>query len=210
MESILRYFHKFFELTPFLTLLGSLLFITNGCTISGILFLYLFPLFLHQLTCRSIPLKEGISYIEKGKYNPWLTSYRIQKFFLILPILEKFLMCVPGLFPLWLRAWGSTIGKGVESPPSTLITDRSFLDIGNNVLLGNEIYLSPHLVKQKSEKPLVYLKTIKIGDNCFIGGKTNLFAGSQLRKGSIIPAVSFVGPNMKDSYHKIDSTKVSY
>ena len=209
MGSLLRYFHKVFELTSFLTMTGSIALILNGCVISGILFIYLFPLILHKFTCHIIPLEEGISYIEKGKYNPWLTSYRIQKIFLILPILEKVLMCVPGLFPLWLRAWGSKVGKGVEFPPSTLITDRSFLNIGDNVLIGNEIYFSPHLVKRKNMKALVFLKTISIGKNSFIGGKVNLFAGSTLSNGFELPAVSYVGPNMKDSYHKIESTKVS-
>jgi hypothetical protein len=208
MEALFRKFHKVFELVTVLTLSISAILLLNGHIVLAFLNIYLTPLTLHHLCNSVIPLEEGGSYITMGEYNPWLTSYRIQKIYLLIPLFERLLMCVPGLFPFWLRLWGSKIGTGVEFPPETIITDRSFLNIGDHVLIGNQCYFSPHLVKQKGHKAFVYVKEIHVGGGSFLGGKCSFFAGASLDAGTKLPAVSYVGPNMKNRFYKLEAQMV--
>ncbi|MBY0414837.1 MAG: hypothetical protein K2Q18_11755 [Bdellovibrionales bacterium] len=96
-------------------------------------------------------------------------------------------MTVPGLYSLWLRLWGSKIGKNVNWV-NTLVIDRSGLDIGDNVFFGYQCYLSAHVAMIMNGKLILYFKHISVGSNSFIGASSVLTPGSKIKDLSIVPA----------------------
>lgn len=155
---------------------------------------YLTPLIAFRLHGLFFKIKEGPSYFGIDYYSPWLTAHRLQIVFAVFPVLERVLTVVPGLFSLWLRAWGSKIGRGVLWLPGVEITDRSHLVIGDDVFVGNKVYFSPHVVRDAGEKKfLLYYKRITVGSGSFVG------AGSRLGPGAVIPPQSRV-PLLTDVY----------
>lgn len=155
---------------------------------------YLTPLLCFRAHNLVFPLREGGSYFGIDYYSPWLTAHRLQIIYAVFPVLERVLTVVPGLFSLWLRAWGSRVGRGVLWLPGVEITDRSHLDIGDNVFIGNKVYLSPHIVRDAGDKRfLLFYRRITIGSGSFIG------AGSRFGPGAMVPAGSRV-PILSDLY----------
>lgn len=152
--------------------------------------IYLLPLFTWRFINFFYPLKDSKGYIAGATFSPWLSSYRIQEIYIKFPFLEKILMLVPFLFNIWLRAWGSKIGKRVLFTPNTIIIDRPGLDIGDNVYFGDKCYLSSHLVIEKDKKFFCIYKKIKIEDNSFIGAFSTFGPGSLVRSGSRLNAFS--------------------
>ena len=154
---------------------------------------YLLPLLAFKILNWVRPLNEGRSILTKQNYSPWVASYRVQHLYILFPILESVLHALPGLYSIWLRAWGSKIGKNVIWAGTTTITDRSMLVIGEDVFVGNLVYLSPHVVNPTREHLLLYLKKIRIGSNVFVG------AGSRLGPGAVVHDNCFV-PILTDLY----------
>src|SRR5215813_15128228 len=74
---------------------------------------YLLPpltLRLHNLIW---PLDEGPLNLAEPKYAAWWGAHQIQLIFIALPQLEAILRLIPGCYSMWLRLWGSRIGRGV-------------------------------------------------------------------------------------------------
>ena len=94
-------------------------------------------------------------------------------------MLEEILRLVPGLYSLWLRAWGSRIGKLTYWAPQTIILDRGFLDIGDHVIFGAGVRINPH-VMERDPDPVLRLAPVKIGDRAMIGGYSLLTAGTEI------------------------------
>ena len=97
-------------------------------------------------------------------------------------MLEETLRLIPGLYSLWLRGWGSRIGKLTYWAPRTVILDRGFLDLGDHVILGAGVRLNPHVIERDPE-PTLRLAPIKIGDGAMIGGYSLLTAGTEIAAG---------------------------
>jgi len=154
---------------------------------------YLVPLLAFRILNAITPLKEGRSILTKQTYSSWVGAYRLQHLYILFPFLESVLHAVPGLYSFWLRAWGSKIGKNVIWGGTATITDRSMLVIGDDVFVGNLVYMSPHVVNPTREHLLLYLKKIRIGSSVFIG------AGSRLGPGAVVHDNSFV-PILTDLY----------
>ena len=53
---------------------------------------------------------------------------------------------VPGLYSLWLRIWGSRVGRLVYWSPGLEVLDRSLLDVGDQVVFGIGVRLNPHVL----------------------------------------------------------------
>ncbi|MDB9314875.1 hypothetical protein PN462_17305 [Spirulina sp. CS-785/01] len=149
--------------------------------VAAILFcLYGFPLLCHRIHNYFYPLESGISYLVGDTYSPWWGSHQFQRIYIALPVLESLLRLIPGLFSLWLRGWGAKVGKNVYWTPHIEISDRAFLDIGNNVIMGYNVQLYSHIIKPRKDNLMLYLKPIKIGNNVFVG------AGSIFAPGSVV------------------------
>lgn len=143
--------------------------------------IYGYPVLAFRLMNRIVPLVEGRSIIPNGRFPPWWGSFHVQRSFLALPWLEAALRLVPGLFSLWLRLWGSRIGKGVYWPPEIEIADRSLLEVGHGAVFGHRSGYYCHVLSPtKDGRLLVYVKKIRIGNFAFIG------SGSRLGPGTVI------------------------
>jgi len=192
---------------PFFTLFVSILFVgtlilsyqKSSCALLAIALLipYLVPLVLFRVICAIYPMKIGASFFGEDKFSPWISSYRIQQVYLMFPILERLLFIVPGLFNLWLRLWGSKIGKNVNFIPGVEVVDRGHITIGDNVFIGNKCYFSPHVVQVRKGRFFLYYKGITIGDNCFLGAFSTFGPGTEIASGTSLPSGSYYTVNKK-------------
>ncbi len=166
-----------------------------GCLVFSI---WLFPLLCWRMHHWFWPLKTGLSYLARPAYSPWWGSYQTQYLFLILPGLERILHVVPGLFSLWLRAWGSTIGKGVFWTPHTLILDRSLLNFGDRIIVGHRCSFSSHIISiNKKGELILFVKSIEIGSSSFIGAGSDIGPGTKIAPSTQLPMQSQLYPNQK-------------
>ena len=193
-KKIERAFAYFPVFTLFLDLCALIEFFRDPGLFSFIgllLMIYGIPLVAARLAMTFWPLEEGGSVFGGGTgFSPWLVVHRIQLVYLFVPQFERFLLAVPGLFSLWLRLWGSKIGKKVLWPPSVEVVDRTHMKVGNGVLIGNKVHFSPHVVKPKEERLFLYLKSIEIGDRAFIGAGSRLGPGCKVLTGAHVPVLT--------------------
>jgi len=151
---------------------------------------YLFPLLSFRLMGVFYPIKEGKSDLSKDKYSPWWGGHQIQLLFYVVPSFEALLRVIPGAFSLWLRLWGSKVGKGIYWTPNVEIDDRSMVEIGNHVLFGHKVELVSHVVGGKKGVFSLYSKNIIIGDGAFIGAGSRLGPGAEIDSGCFLPVLS--------------------
>lgn len=150
--------------------------------LAGIAFVvYGYPLLSFRLVNAVAPLREGRALIPNGRYVPWWGSFHLQQIFLAVPWLEAALRLVPGLFSLWLRLWGSRIGRGVYWPPQLEIADRSLLEVGDGAVLGHRSGYYCHILNpSKDGRLLLVVKKVRVGAHAFIG------SGSRLGPGTVV------------------------
>lgn len=143
--------------------------------------LYLAPPFGARLVLRLMPISESPIAIGSKAFFGWWTSFQLQVVFCRLQFLEELLRLIPGLYSLWLRLWGSRIGRLTYWSAGTTITDRSFLCIGDDVVFGAGVRLNAHvLAKGKDGKMELLLAPLKIGDRVLIGGYSLLTSGVEI------------------------------
>lgn len=167
------------------------------CILAIFFFIYGLPLLVFRLHEKFYPIKEGISYLIGEKYSPWWGSHQIQVIYIAIPVLESVLRLIPGMFSLWLRLWGSKIGKNVYWTPALEVGDRSLLEIGDNVVIGHRVGISSHVIKPRKQNLMLYVKKVKIGNNVFIGAGSNLAPGVVINDGQFISVNTTLLPNQK-------------
>jgi hypothetical protein len=144
-------------------------------------FLYLAPPLAARLVSAVAPIPEGRLAAGSGAFFRWWALFQLQVVFCRLPTLEEILRLIPGVYSQWLRLWGARIGRFTYWSPGTLITDRSFLRIGDDVVFGAGVRLNPHVLAQgKDGRPELLLATVKIGDRVMVGGYSLLTAGTEI------------------------------
>jgi hypothetical protein len=173
-------------------LLLNLLPLMHAAASLGCLFTswpWLAPLVLYAL-----PLIPGRLLREKLRSSPadievgspaflcWWASFQCQVLFLRFPVLEEVMRLVPGLYSLWLRAWGSSIGTVTYWAPGTVLLDRGFLDVGDRVVFGAGVRINPH-VMENSPAAVLRLAPVRIGDDAHVGGYSLLTAGTEIAAG---------------------------
>lgn len=149
-----------------------------GFLFAAVLLLYGVPPVAFKIHNRFHPLREGPSHLVGDKYSPWWGGHQIQLLYIAFPALEEVLRLVPGLFSAWLRLWGSNIGKRVYWTPRFQIADRSLLTLGDDVVVGYDTGISPHLIKRTRKNILLYLKRVEIGDRVFLGAGVRIGPGA--------------------------------
>lgn len=142
---------------------------------------YLFPLLVHRIHFLFFPFGDGYWVLSEKKYNPWWASHMFQYPFIACPWIESLIHFFPGLYSLWLRAWGSKIGKGVFWTPRVEIIDRGLVEIGDYVVVGHIATMCSHMVADIEGKPALVVKKIIIGEKSFVG------ADSQFGPGAVVP-----------------------
>jgi acetyltransferase-like isoleucine patch superfamily enzyme len=166
--------------------------------IGSLLFcLYGFPVLTYRLHEWRYPIVDGIYYLMGNDYNPWWGSHQIQTIYIVLPVLEKILQVIPGVFSVWLRWWGAEVGANVYWVPQIEIADRGLLKIGNNVVFGYQVRLFSHVVKPRKSDLMLYIKRIEIGNNVFIGVGSNLGPGVVLEDNVFVQAKTDLYPNQR-------------
>lgn len=185
---------KFLALFPALVIIIALIsFVAwvitgHGWWILLIIFdLYIFPLLIYRIHHWFYPIKPGISYLVGGDYNPWWGTYQIQLIYSAFPALERILHFIPGLFSLWLRLWGSTIGKNIYWTPNVQILDRGLLTIGDRVVFGHQVSLIGHAIKPKRNNLLLYVEKITIGNDVFLSAEVGMGPGVKVGNDSYLP-----------------------
>ncbi|MDJ0737800.1 MAG: DapH/DapD/GlmU-related protein [Nostocaceae cyanobacterium] len=165
-------------------------------SVAALLFsLYAFPLLVYRIHEYFYPVQEGITYLQGQEYSPWWGSHQIQVIYFAFPSLEAALRLIPGAFSLWLRLWGSKVGKAVYWTPRLEISDRSLVEIGDNVIFGYGCGILCHAVKPKKDNLVLYVKKVKIGSNVFIGAGSYFAPGVSLKDGIFVPVDSHLYPN---------------
>jgi hypothetical protein len=151
------------------------------------LVLYLAPLIPGRLLRES--LRGHSPEIASGSpaFLRWWACFQCQVLFLRFPVLEEVLRLLPGVYSLWLRLWGSRIGRLTYWAPQTVILDRGFLEIGNDVVFGAGVRINPHVV-ESAPAPVLRLAPVKIGDGAMIGGYSLLTAGTEIAAGEMTRA----------------------
>jgi hypothetical protein len=146
-----------------------------------IVIVYFMPLVFHRVHFLFFPFSDGYWVLAEKKYNPWWASHMFQYPFIACPWIESLIHFVPGLYSVWLRAWGSKIGKAVFWTPRVEIVDRGLVEIGDQCVIGHITGMCSHMVADIEGKPALVIKKIVLGNKVFVG------ADSQLGPGVIIP-----------------------
>ena len=192
---------KFFAIFPaiqILLILISLAIWIVSQAFFGFLYLlfsvYLFPLICFQILIALAPIREGKSDILEKKFSPWWAGHQIQSLFIAVPALEAVLKIIPGAFSVWLRCWGSKIGKKIYWTPGSIHYDRNLLEIGDNVVFGEQSLSVGHIISPKDKSAELTIAKVKIGKNSFIGAAAVLSPGVVVEKNSFIKAGTRVYP----------------
>lgn len=152
--------------------------------------LYLYPVAVYRLLNLFWPLREGNFDLSKREYNPWWGGHQIQLIYYACPFLEALLRMVPGLYSAWLRLWGAKVGKKIYWTPNIEIDDRPLLEMGNEVIVGHKVHLIAHVIIPYKGRPRLYVKKIRIGDGCFLGGGSRLGPGVVVEEGVALPVLT--------------------
>ena len=127
------------------------------------------------------PISEGHIRIGTHAFFTWWALANLQMLFSRLPMLEEFIRLVPGLYSFWLRLWGARIGRLTYWGAGLRILDRSFLQVGDDVIFGAAVRLNPHvLARNESGDMELILASIVVGDRSVVGGYSLLTAGTEL------------------------------
>ena len=153
-----------------------------GCAwswLGAIACLYLLPPLMLRMLLLASPFSHGTHALGTRAFLHWWASSQPQVIFSRLPFLEELLRLVPGLYSLWLRLWGSHIGRLTYWAPGVRVMDRSLLQIGDDVVFGAGARLSAHVVSSNAEEQAVlHLGAIVVGDRCRIGAYALLSPGA--------------------------------
>jgi len=160
--------------------------------------LYLAPPVVARLVLGAAGSPQGRILVGSKDFFVWWLVFQLQMVFCRLTALEEVLRFIPGLYSQWLRLWGSRIGRFTYWSPGTLITDRSFLSIGDDVVFGAGVRLNPHvLAKGRNGELELLLATVRLGDRVQVGGYSLLTAGTEIQDGEITRAFLISPPFSK-------------
>lgn len=153
--------------------------------------IYGLPLLTFRAIDRIRPLHEGRSYLDGPRYSPWWGSHNIQRIYIAFPQIESLLQLIPGAFSLWLRLWGSRIGRRVYWTPRVEIADRSLLDVGDDVVFAHKVECYAHAIKPGRRGRLVlFVRRIRIGSRVFLGAGTRIGPGVRVGDDTLVPILS--------------------
>ncbi len=145
------------------------------------------------LTVRPLPTSDIA--IGSNAFMVWWLSSQWQALFNRLPWIEEGMRLVPGLYSLWLRLWGSRVGKLVYWTPGLRVLDRSLIHVGDRVAFGFGVNISPHIIMPNKERILVLrVAAVRIGEDSVVGGYSLLLAGSWIAAEEMSPGRRELAP----------------
>jgi hypothetical protein len=158
--------------------------------------LYGLPPLATRVLLALCPVPPGSHRIGCKAFLVWWATAQFQMIFCRLPALEEILRLIPGLYSMWLRLWGSKVGRLTFWAPGLRILDRSFLRIGDDVVFGAGVRLNPHVIADVDGQKLLHLAPITLENRVQIGGYSLLTAGVKVeadespRSFSLLPPFS--------------------
>lgn len=96
------------------------------------------------------------------------------------------------------------IGKDCFFNNNCSINSRNKIEIGNHVIFGENICIYDHNHRFRDKNVLIKKqefkdKTVKIGNNCWIGSNCTILAGTQIGDNCVIGAGCVVSGNIKEN-----------
>lgn len=157
--------------------------------------LYLAPPAAALMVRKLWRIDEGrIAFGSRG-FFAWWALLQLQMIFCRLPILEESLRLLPGVYSAWLRLWGARIGRLTFWSPGTLILDRPYLQVGDDVIFGAGVRINPHVFARSPAGDFeLLLGTVKIGDRARVGGYSLLAAGAEIARDESTDALVVLPP----------------
>jgi len=161
----------------------------------GLAALYLLPPAFAYAVRKLCRISEGKIAFGSNVFFAWWTLLQLQMVFCRLPALEELLRLVPGVYSVWLRLWGARIGRLTFWSPGTVIMDRPYLQLGDDVVFGAGVRINPHLVvKNSGGRFELLLGTVKIGDRVTVGGYSLLSVGAEIAADETTDALLVLPP----------------
>ena len=141
------------------------------------------------------PVLEGPSRLDERSYSPWWGAHQLQLLYIAVPQLEAVLRMIPGCFSLWLRLWGSRIGRDIYWTPRVEIVDRNLMEVGDRAIFGHKVTCYAHAVRRKNGRIRLFVRKVHIGDDAFVGAYSRLGPGVRIEQGSTVPILTDLYPN---------------
>jgi hypothetical protein len=140
------------------------------------------------------PEGEGLGQ-ETRAYKVWWFLTQTQVLFNRFAVLEELLRMVPGVYALWLNAWGARVSPLVYWGPGSVVIDRQSSRVAAGAVIGTRAVLSGHLaVKDASGAFRVTLAPVEIGEGALIGAYAGIGPGCKIAAGEEVPAAAFLRP----------------
>jgi hypothetical protein len=140
------------------------------------------------------PEGEGLGQ-EARAYKLWWFLAQCQILFNRFGVLEEVLRLVPGLYALWLNAWGARVSPVVFWGPGAVVVDRQAIRVGRGAVIGTRAVLAGHLaVKDASGAFRLTLAPVQIGEGALIGAYAGIGPGCTVAAGEEVPAATFLRP----------------
>jgi hypothetical protein len=141
------------------------------------------------------PLPKTDIAVGSAPFLIWWFASQWQVIFNRLPWIEEIIRLAPGLYSVWLRLWGARIGKFVYWTPGLQILDRPLLDIGDRVVFGAGVKISPHIIMPNRDGQIALLVApVRIGADALVGAYSILLAGSWIGSGEVSPGKRILAP----------------
>ncbi len=151
--------------------------------------LYLSPALICRAASWVMPMPDGIFELATREFLRWWFYAQWQVIFNRFPALEEGLRMVPGLYSQWLRLWGARVGSLVYWSSGVTILDRPCLDVGDRVVFGAGVVLSPHnLTPHGGRRLKLLISKITVGHDTMIGGQAILSPGARIAAEEMLPA----------------------
>ena len=140
------------------------------------------------------PLKSGVfSISEKSRmFSVWNLYSFVLGTNLSLFYMNNLLPMI--LRKLFYQLLGARLGKGVLGIAGTIF-DPSLVTLEEDVFIGYEANLSPHLIAVVASKKVLILGRIEIKKGVMIGGRTLILPGVTIGENSMVNALSLVPMN---------------
>ena len=128
-------------------------------------------------------------------FKVWWFLTQLQVLFNRFGFLEELLRMVPGLYALWLNAWGARVSPLVYWGPGAVVVDRQAVRIGPGAVIGLRAVLAGHLaVKDESGAFRVTLAPVQIEARALIGAYAGIGPGCTVAADEEVPAAAFLRP----------------
>lgn len=164
-------------------------------TLFALAVLYLLPpLIAFPLSKVGRPI-EGTIPLGDGRFVRWWLTFQLQGVFNRLPVLDEALRIVPGAYSMWLRLWGSHVGRMTFWGAGTRVLDRGLLQIGDDVVFGAGVRLNSHVLAKGADGELRLIAApVRVESRCMIGGYALITAGSRICANEATDALAVMPP----------------